>query len=104
MQKESSNLNSTILSANTFKEPYSAGDNFTGCLKDYNNNPLIGQHIALKLSNINGQSKTYWVTTDVNGEYQLAINLFKGEYTVHCNYEGNNKYQSSTAFNTISVL
>ncbi len=104
VQKESSNLNSTILSANTFKEPYSAGDNFTGCLKDYNNNPLIGQHIALKLSNTNGQSKTYWVTTDVNGEYQLAINLFKGEYTVHCSYEGNNKYQSSTAFNTISVL
>ena len=51
-----------------------------------------------------GASKVYWVTTDTNGEYQLAINLGLGEYTAQCSYGGTSKYTSSSASATISVI
>ena len=99
------NRTSTILTANTFKQPYGAGQNFTGKLTDNLGNPVIGQHIALNLTRLSsGASKVYWVTTDTNGEYQLAINLGLGEYTAQCSYGGTSKYTSSSASATISVI
>ncbi|WP_413828637.1 MULTISPECIES: hypothetical protein [unclassified Methanobrevibacter] len=90
------NKTGTILSANEFNHPYNAGCNFTGRLTDELGNPVIGQHIALNLTNpINGLSKIYWVTTDTNGEYQLEINLYKGNYTAKASYSGNDLYLSS---------
>ena len=65
---------------------------------------LIGQHIALNLTRLsNGQSKVYWVTTDTDGAFQLAINLGIGEYSAKCSYTGTSTYQPSTASNTITV-
>ena len=67
----------TNLTINTnFTEAYGEGLNLTGKLTDANGNPIVGQHIALNLTNpTTGASKIYWVTTDTNGEYQLQINL-----------------------------
>ena len=101
--KEDSNKTSTTLTANNFQKPYGTDANFTGKLTDNNGKALIGQHIALKLSNSQGQSKTYYATTDVKGEYQLAINLYPGQYIADCAYTGTSVYDSSIAAATIIV-
>lgn len=94
----------TVLIANMFNHTYGAGLNFTGKLLNLNNTPVIGQHIRLNLTRIsNSLSKIYWVTTDTNGEYQLAINLGIGEYTVQCSYDGTSKYETSSTNTTIIV-
>ncbi len=101
--KEVSNLTSTTLTANPYQEHYGIEGNFTGKLTVKNGKALIGQHIALKLSNSQGQSKIYYSTTDVNGEYQLAINLYPGQYYAECTYAGTSVYDSSTNSATITV-
>ena len=102
--KSEENRTSTVLTANKFNETYGAGDNFTGKLTDTYGNLLIGQHIAINLTRTsNGASKIYWTTTDTNGEYQLAINLGIGEYTVLSNFSGTTLYQGSSASNTLTV-
>ena len=100
----SDNRTSTVLTANKFNQKVGAGQNFTGILKDSLGKLLIGQHIALNLTRLsNGQSKVYWVTTDTDGAFQLAINLGIGEYSAKCSYAGTSTYQPSTASNTITV-
>ena len=91
----------TNLTINTnFTEAYGEGLNLTGKLTDANGNPIVGQHIALNLTNpATGASKIYWVTTDTNGEYQLQINLFVGSYTASASYGG-----FTTADNTTTYL
>ena len=80
---------STVLTINNFTEVYGAGQNLTGKLTDEFGNVLVGQHIALNLTNPrNGLSKVYWVTTDTNGEFQLQINLWIGTYTATASYAG----------------
>ena len=99
-----SSSSSTVLTADTFNYPYGAGANFTGKLVVNTGNPVIGQHIAINLTRLsNGLSKIYWVTTDTNGEYQLAINLGVGNYTAQCSYKGTTKYNSSSTSGTITV-
>ena len=84
---------------------FGKGGNFTVQLVDENGNPIVGQHIALNLTNtLNGLSKIYWVTTDVNGYANLEINLVPGNYSVKSSYTGNTEYGSSEdKFNTIIV-
>ena len=98
-----SNTTKTVLSANKFKEPYGAGQNFTGKLLDNTGKPIIGQHIAITLSNSQGQSKLYWASTDYNGEYQLEINLYSGEYKAQCSFGGNSIYSESNDSTSITV-
>ena len=99
-----SNKTNTILTANDFKEIYGAGQNFTGKLTDNQGNPIIGQHIALKLTNPQtGANKIYWQTTDNNGEYQLEINLYPGLYTAECSFGETSQYVDSSASATINV-
>ena len=100
---KNSSITKSVLSANKFSEPYGAGQNFTGKLLDANGNPLIGQHIAIKLSNTQGQSKVYWANTDYNGEYQLEICLYSGVYSAQCSFGGNSKYSDSSASTSITV-
>ncbi len=80
----------TVLTLNNFTEVVGAGQNLTGTLTDVNGTPIVGQHIALNLTNPRtGASKIYWVTTDTDGAFQLAINLAVGTYTASASYAGN---------------
>ena len=90
----------TNLTINTnFTEAYGEGLNLTGKLTDANGNPIVGQHIALNLTNpANGASKIYWVTTDTNGEYQLQINLFVGSYTASASFGGFTTADNATTY------
>lgn len=104
VNKVNETKSNVVLTADEFNHPFGAGENFTGRLVDSNGKVIIGQHIAVKLSRtINGQSKTYWVTTDSNGEYQLAINLSRGSYKAVCTYSGTSIYQSVSASSNIVV-
>lgn len=96
----------TVLIGNNLTKNYGVNANYTGKLLDIYKNPIIGQHIALNLTRLSdGKSKVYWVTTDTNGEYQLAINLSPGEYTAQASYYGNSNYSASNAsVNSITVL
>ena len=96
----------TVLTGNNLTMSYGAGLNYTGKLVDEYGNPVVGQHIALNLTRLsNGLSKVYWVTTDINGEYQLQINLGLGNYTAQAKYEGNENYTESNAtLNSIKVV
>ena len=94
----------TVLSADKFQEKYGAGENFTGKLLNSKGEAVSGQHIAIKLTRLSDSaSKVYYATTDNLGEYQLAINLFKGEYSAECTYTGTSIYTSSDASTSITV-
>ena len=102
--KEESNKTITLLTSNTFIEPYGAGKSFTGLLKDINGNSLAGQHISVKLIRLSsGANKIYDVVTDYTGTFQLAINLARGEYAGNCTYSGTSTYQESSSFSLITV-
>ena len=96
----------TVLIGNNLTKNYGVNANYTGKLVDVYGNPIAGQHIALNLTRLSdGKSKVYWVTTDTFGEYQLAINLSPGNYTVQASYCGNNNYSGFNAsVNSIVVL
>ena len=98
-------LVNTTISVNSFNHPYGSGNNLTGKLINAETGePLVGQHIALNLTRYsNKASKVYWVTTDILGEYQLAINLTPGGYMVSSSYAGTNEYNSSSVRSTFTV-
>jgi|GEM_PF-2742583 len=95
----------TTLTADKFNHEYGAGYNFTGKLiNSVSSSPIIGQHISINLTRLsNGLSKVYWVTTDINGEFQLAINLGVGEYSALCSYGGTSVYAGSSVSSSILV-
>ncbi|MBX7076410.1 MAG: hypothetical protein K1X33_03705 [Methanobacteriaceae archaeon] len=96
----------SILIANKYEKSFSDKGNFTGTLTYENGTPIIGQHISLNLTRLSdGKSKVYWVTTDINGEFQLAINLSPGLYTGYCAYAGSSQYNPSHSdLTSITVL
>ncbi|WP_413829003.1 beta strand repeat-containing protein [Methanobrevibacter sp. UBA412] len=89
------NRTATVLAFSNFTEKYGQALNFTGTLKTTDGTPIIGQKIGMVLSNAAGQSKLYWRTTDSAGEVQLPIELFAGDYTFKCYFEGDSTYQPS---------
>ena len=99
------NKTGTALIVNNFKESYGAGLNFTGILAATGTvYPISGQTIAVKLTRLNnGASKTYYLTTDSNGQFQLPINLGIGKYSALCSYTGTNQYNPSSASATLTV-
>ncbi len=96
--------NSTLLTVNKFIGVYGVAQNLTGILQTISGSPLVGQHIGLNLTRLSsGASKVYWVTTDTEGAYQLAINLAPGNYTVVCSYAGSDCYSSVSNSTTMVV-
>ena len=89
------NRTATVLAFSNFTEKYGQALNFTGTLKTTDGTPIIGQKLNMVLSNAAGQSRLYWRTTDTNGEVQLPIELFAGDYTFKCYFEGDSTYQPS---------
>ena len=100
--KAPENKTVTVLTVNNLTEVYGAAQNLTGTLTA-NGGALVGQHVAIKLTNSNGQSKVYWRTTDTTGSYQIPIELYAGSYTVNVSYEGTSYYTSSSVDGTITV-
>ncbi len=99
-------LINTVLVGYNLTKTYGTLANYTGKLLDEYGNPIMGQHIALNLTRLSdGASKIYYATTDTQGEYQLAINLSPGEYSVQASYAGNGNYTGFNAsINSIKVL
>ncbi len=98
------NLYNTNLIVNNFNETFDSGNSLIGKLSDVWGNPIVNRIVNLKLSRLSdGVSKTYYVTTDTNGEYNLPINLNIGCYKVDCSFDGDNPYLASSTLGTITV-
>ena len=98
------NLYNTNLIVNNFNETFDSGNSLIGKLSDVWGNPIVNRIVNLKLSRLSdGVSKTYYVTTDTNGEYNLPINLNIGFYKVDCSFDGDNPYLASSTLGTITV-
>jgi nitrous oxidase accessory protein NosD len=103
--KNTQNYTNTSLTADNLTKTFGVPQNFTGKLTDKNGNPIKGQHIALNLTRTKtGANKIYWATTDINGEYQLPINLAIGKYTIYSSFKGNDIYQNSSENNSLIVI
>ena len=103
--ENSSDKIGTVLTANRFVQPYNAGSNFTGKLySKFTGEGLSGQTISLNLTRLSdGASKIYNVTTDSNGEYQLPINLYAGQYRAYCTYDGTFNFDEAGSGTRITV-
>ena len=77
--------------------------NITATLTDSEGNGIVGQHILVTIISADGKVKSFWTTTDYNGEVQIEADLNPGEYTVTYEFEGNDRYDASEASSTIEV-
>jgi len=74
-----------------------SGDSLTVNLTDSNGNPIADQNVSIRLkdqddgtrTNING-------TTDSDGKVKLTL-VKVGDYDVEVKFDGNGKYESSSA-------
>lgn len=92
----------TILTADNLSQSEGDGEYFEVTLTDKNGNALVGETVAITISNANGDSKTYNIKTDANGVAKLQINLAAGSYGISYKYESHN-YGVSTGSNTVTV-
>lgn len=97
----------TKINVSNFNKIYGTEDKFIGTFTDNNGNPLIGQHINIRLSRTtNNQYKDYDVVTDYKGEFNLPINLAPGTYYATVDFNGlihNNKTYLPTPSNKVNI-
>ncbi|MBX7077501.1 MAG: hypothetical protein K1X33_09345 [Methanobacteriaceae archaeon] len=94
----------SLINLKPFSEVYGTSKVFVVSLTSSNGFKISGQQLNLSLSrSTGGASKVYWLTTDVNGNVELPINLGIGSYIISVNYNGNNMYSSSGASTTIQI-
>ena len=95
--------NAIIIDENQINKNYGEKITYNGTLTTTNGDKLIGYHIAVNITRLsNGASKTYYLTTDYNGNYQIPINLAPGEYTIHTSINDNNFTAASLTTLTIN--
>ena len=83
----------TITYLNTVRQ----GTNYTGRLIDtITEQGIKNQTINLRISRSTGESKTYTLTTDKDGYFNIPINLSLGEYWFRISYNGNEIYDPYT--------
>ncbi|WP_413828566.1 hypothetical protein [Methanobrevibacter sp. UBA46] len=99
----------SVLTLNNYTMTVGLLGNLTGKLTTFNGTPLNGMVIFLNLTNLgNNLSKVYNVTSDINGDYALPINLAVGEYSASASYLGktigNNTYLNiGPVYSSISI-
>lgn len=97
-----SDKNISVLKLNPFSN---IDKKVTGQLIDNYVNPIIGYYISVKLTRISsGANKVYIVTTDYNGQFNLPINLAKGQYLVECSFDGAETYPPSHNAMTMEII
>ncbi len=79
------------------------GGNITATLTDSAGNAIAGQHIAVKITDANGNEKTLWATTDYAGQVQIPADLSVGTYTIDYAYAGKDLYDASNTTSTVEV-
>ncbi len=73
-------------------------------LKDSNNNPVPNVKFSIKITKPNGSVRNMpSKSLNKNGQNTFYLGSNKGDYTVHVEFKGNNKYNPSSLTRTISV-
>lgn len=68
------------------------GDTLKVKLTDINGTPISGEVINISITNKNGDSAAYSVTTNDKGVAKLKLDQKSGKYAVNCTYGGNENY------------
>lgn len=80
-----------------------SGDNVTFELKDVQGNPLANENVNIKYTKDN-QTQTFTITTDSEGRGYLTLDGEEaGICTVIVNFEGDDKYNPSSATQSITI-
>lgn len=88
-----------FLSNSTLKN----GDAVKFQLTDSKGNPLSGQEMTISLNEGNHKSN-YTITTDSNGQGSLVLkDMNAGNYTIKVSYGGNDKYNSSSTVQQLTI-
>lgn len=88
-----------IITANNYTNLEGKTGNFKG------SSNLKNQKVEIKITRLsNNLSKTYTVTTNSLGEYDLPINLAKGDYKVFCSFDKAELYHPVSAEASIKIL
>ena len=94
------NTQINFLSQTTLKN----GDQVQFELKDVQGAVLPGQNVTISYNDGSGNVQKYTVNTDQNGKGYLTLNGEEaGKYEITVNYSGNNKYNGSTAKQSITI-
>ena len=94
------NTQINFLSQTTLKN----GDQVQFELKDVQGAVLPGQNVTISYNDGSGNVQKYTVNTDQNGKGYLTLNgEAAGKYEITVNYSGNNKYNGSTAKQSITI-
>lgn len=78
------------------------GDSLVVKLTDSNGKPIKNQTINLKINDGDGAITDENLTTNSRGKVKFEMEE-KGEYSVECNFGGNDKYKSSSTAGNVSV-
>ena len=95
MAKEDSKLTLADKNINT-------GDPLIVELTDINANPIANQTVNIRLTDKDGVTIDEDVTTNDEGKAELE-NMEKGKYSVECSFSGNNRYDSASIKDNLSV-
>lgn len=87
------------LTVSNLTKYYKGSEKLKITLKDSNNRPFADQDITVRIS-----SKTYYLTTDDNGEASLDVDLDSGKYTAVVSYGGSERYHASSANASVTVM
>lgn len=88
-----------FLSNSTLKN----GDAVKFQLIDSKGNPIANEEILIEF-NYNGTTEKYSISTDSNGTGSLVLNdLSSGKYKVSVSFNGNDKYNPSSAVQAVTV-
>ena len=88
----------TKLTATNVNMVYNGGKSIVITLKDANGNVLDKKQVSIT---ING--KTYYKTTNSNGQASISVNLIPKTYTATIKFAGDDKYTSSSTKSTVKI-
>ena len=85
------------------ESPVHEGDAMKIKLTDGNNTPIANQTVKVTMTDKDNASSEYSVVTNEKGVGKLKIDKIEGEYSVHCVYAGNDKYNGNDTSEKITV-
>lgn len=96
-----SKTNTTLLEDSD--STFTIGNKYSVSLVDANGNRLSNKTINLAFTNLDGNTEFYDVTTNEKGVAKLKIDLPKGNYSVNASFAGDDKFNPSSATQSIKV-
>lgn len=82
---------------------FTVGNQYSVSLIDANGNKISNKTINMAFANVDGDVKSFNVSTNAKGMAKLKIDLPAGNYSVNASFGGDDKYGSSSIVQNIKV-